>query len=123
MKDVLPLLFHDFLVNCTADMLERSKDQQISKLITIDRRDRYQTSFRAREQLLSISQSSRPEITYVAAQLCQIEKNELATENVKLLSDTVWHTRGTTSMTLKFKQLHKASPKLYIFVDSGYNKK
>lgn len=120
--DDIPLRFLGFLIERDDCSLSLWQDQHIRKLKSMDphmvRPDLFST---IRGQLLFISQSSRPDIAYAVAQLCQIKKSELTKAHVKALNDVVTHLKNTPELKLQYRTLHHASMKIYVFVDSGHN--
>jgi len=74
-----------------------------------------------RGQLLFIAQSSRPDIAYDVAQLCQVQYGHAIKKDFRLLNDTVTTLRDTKDLTLKYPTLNKDTLRLNVFVDSGYN--
>jgi len=104
------------------DEIQLSKDLHIDRLTTLDVTNIDHDKFRTvRGQLLFISQSTRPDIAYDVAQLCQVPYKATSTENVAVLNDVVKHLEDTKSLVLRYPLLKQSSLKMYVFVDSGYN--
>lgn len=121
-KDIFPLRFLGFLIEHEDNSLLVSQPQHIDRLHLLDHKDINHDSFRSvRGQLLFISQSSRPDISYNVSQLCQVKYDNVKSSDVKLLNQTVTHLQETKDLKLRYGPLDSKSLKLYVFVDSGYN--
>ena len=120
--DALAQLYYSFLITRGHNKLKLSQDQHIGKLTTTSVTDIDRDAFaKVRGQLLFIAQSSRLDIAYSVAQLCQVQKQSISKAHTKLLNDTIMHLQGKNELALKYSPLDPRSLKLYVFVDSGYN--
>lgn len=120
--ETFPLRFLGYLVKQLSGSLYISQKQHIQKLKSLEPKTIDREAFRSiRGQLLFISQSSRPDISYDVAQLCQIRYNEVKLTHITLLNKVVKHVQETKDMELRYEPLDLKSMKLYVFVDSGYN--
>lgn len=99
-----------------------SQDIHIKKLKLLSTDPINHDAFRSvRGQLLYISQTTRPDISYRVSQLCQVKHKQASRQHIKLLNETVQHLKDTTDVKLRYPKMDKESLSLYCFVDSGYN--
>lgn len=89
-KISFPMRFLGLLIEKEEDVFLISQDFHINKLQTMNSSKLYHNLFRTiRGQLLFISKSSRPDVSYAVSQLCQIPLGHTKPENIKYLNHTV----------------------------------
>lgn len=116
------LRFLGFTILRLPTLIEVHQQSHIERLNLLELQPIDQDLFRTvRGQLLFISQSSRPDIAYDVAQLCQVQYMHATKKDLKLLNDTVIVLRNTKDVTLKYPTLNKDTTRINVIVDSGYN--
>jgi hypothetical protein len=113
-------MFHT--TTCQRNLIEINQASHIERLALLRDTNIDQDMFRTvRGQLLFIAQSTRPDVSYAVAKLCQIPYEQATTNDANLLNQIVKYLRATKDLTLKYHALDKNTLKSYAFVDSGYN--
>lgn len=111
-----------FFINCAGNTISMDQHTHIERLQTINQNDPSPEKFRSvRGQLLFIAQSSRPDVAYSVAQLCQVPYKEVQEKHIRILNETVEHLKNTSKLALQYPILDKQNLSLYVFVDAGYN--
>lgn len=121
-KTKFPLRFLGFLIERKRQSLLVFQPQHIDRLCVLDSREINPDQFSSlRGQLLFISQSSRPDISYNVSQLFQVKYSDVNAADVNLLNKTVKHLQTTKFLKLRYNVLDPKTLKLYVFVDSSHN--
>lgn len=72
-------------------------------------------------QLLFIAYSSRPNISYSIAQLCQVLHKQISVKDCLSIIAIRTHLEDTKDLQLRYRPLDQASTELYVVTDSSYN--
>lgn len=100
--------FHGCTINRIRNTITLCQNKHISRLKHTDTNALDKDYFRTvSEQLLFITQSSRPDISYSLAQLCQILYEQISLQNCHSLNLIVAHLKETTSLQLQYRSLDK----------------
>lgn len=122
MKTAYPMRFHGCINNSSNNTLTLGQQEHIICLSLTDTNYRNREHFRTvRGQLLFITQSSRPDISYSVSQLCQVPFEAISIQDCHRLNKVVSYLKNTPNLQLQYKSLDQKSTKLYVFTDSGYN--
>lgn len=121
-KESFPIRFLGCIINRIHNTITLCQNEHISRLKHTDIHTLDRDFFRTvRGQLLFIAQSSRPDISYAVAQLCQIPYEDISLQECQSLNLIATHLKETIELQLQYRPLDKHSTKLYVFTDSGYN--
>lgn len=94
-----PFRFLGTLIERTINSLSVVQDLHIQKLSTLDIGNIDHNQFRStRSQLLFLSQSSRPDICYDVAKLCQVPFGTTTKKDVKLLNEVFYHVQKNSKL-------------------------
>lgn len=74
-----------------------------------------------RGQLLFIAHSSRPEVAYSVAQICQVPYLKVLAKDTQVMNETARYHKSTAKLTIQYPVLYKQNRSLYLFIDAGYN--